>query len=287
MVFGLHTTKQFMDYCDQHKILVPCLPPHSSHLLQPLDVIVFQPFKYYHAEAVEATTRMGCGDFGKVEFHDKIDSIHQQTSKPSTIQSAFRATGLIPFNPSIVISKLKEVVPLITYAPAEHPGPSSSGIPLNIPSLRVQGEELLRHAKNMPREFQLHIKEVLQGGLVLAQSAALAKEHMENTQAAEQARSARRSIQNRRQVQKGGVLYASEARQMVKKREDLEVEKAEKQLVKAQNAKNKADKAARKPFLHDIKAAQKARCARVVAKSLRKCFHPPLDDPNYIWPPLV
>jgi len=204
--FRSHTTKQFIDYCDQYKIVVFCLPPDSSHLLQPLDVVVFQPFKHYHAEAVEAATWIGCSNFDKMEFLDKIDSIRQQIFKPSTIQSAFRAPGLIPFDSSIVISKLWEAVPLITYSPAEDPAPSSSGIPLNIPSLRVQGEELLHDDKNMPAEFQLRVKEVLQGGLALAQSGALAKKHMENTQAAEQARSARRSVQNRRQVQKGGVL---------------------------------------------------------------------------------
>jgi len=197
--------------------VVFCLPPHSSHLLQPLDVVVFHPFRHYHAEAVEAATRMGSGDFDKVKFLDKIHSICQQKFKPSTIQAAFRATGLIPFNPSIVISKLREAVSLITYSLAEDPSPSTSGIPLDIPSLRVQGEELLRDTKNMSPEFQLCLKEVLQGGLALSQSGALAKEHMENTLAAEQARSARRSVQNRRQVQKGGVLYASEARQMVKR----------------------------------------------------------------------
>jgi len=54
--FGSHCTKEFLDYCDQHKIIVFCLPPDSSHLLQPLDVVVFQPYKHYHAEAVEKAT---------------------------------------------------------------------------------------------------------------------------------------------------------------------------------------------------------------------------------------
>ena len=71
---------------------------------------------------------------------------------------------------------------------------------------------------------------------------------------------------------------------MVKRREHLEVEKAEKQLHKAQNPKKEADRAARKTFLDEIKAAHKARCARVVAKTSRKCFHLPLDDLNHIMP---
>ena len=106
--YGSHCTKEFIDYCDSHKVIPFCLPPHSSHLLQPLDVVVFQPYKHYHAEAVEAATRTGCGDFNKVEFLDRIDSIRQQTFKKSTITAAFRATGLIPYNPDIVISKLRE-----------------------------------------------------------------------------------------------------------------------------------------------------------------------------------
>jgi len=75
--FGSHLTKQFLDYCDHDKIIVFCLPPHTSHVLQPLDVVVFQPYKHYHAEAVEAATRLGCGEFDKAEFLDQIDAIRQ------------------------------------------------------------------------------------------------------------------------------------------------------------------------------------------------------------------
>ena len=104
--FGSHYTKEFIDYCDNYKIIPFCLSPHSSHLLQPLDVVVFQLYKHYHAEAVEAATRMSCGDFDKAKFLDRIDSIHQQTFKISTVQSGFKPTGLIPFNSDLVFSKL-------------------------------------------------------------------------------------------------------------------------------------------------------------------------------------
>jgi hypothetical protein len=35
------------------------LPPHTSHLLQPLDVRVFSVYKHWHSEAVEAATAIG------------------------------------------------------------------------------------------------------------------------------------------------------------------------------------------------------------------------------------
>ena len=234
--FGSHCTKQFIDYCDCHNIIVFCLPPHSSHLLQPLDVVVFQPYKHYHAEAVEAATRMGCGDFNKCEFLDQIHSIRQQTFKSTTVRSAFQANSLIPYNPGIVISKLREAVAPATI-PLTQFSSTPEGIPLTIASLRTQGNELLNEAQDMTPEFQHRLKLVLQGGLALAQSGVLAIEHMENTRAAEQLRSARSRAQSRRQVQKGGVLDASEARQMVKSRVDTEVEQRKRSCVRQRMSK--------------------------------------------------
>ena len=143
---------------------------------------------------------------------------------------------------------------------------ATGSIPLTISTLRAQGEELLLDAKDMSPDFQHRLKLVLQGGLALAQSGELAKEHMANTQAADQARSARRKAQNRRQTQNGGVIYASEAREKAKAREVTDVEKAEIALRRAQNAKKKADTTAHKPFLDEIKAAYQARCKRLAEK---------------------
>jgi len=177
-------------------------------------------------------------------------------------------TGLIPYNPDIVISKLREV-PIGQNLQAVPPPESIDDIPTTIASLRMQGEDLLGEARDMSPDFQERLKLVLQGGLVLAQTGALAIEHMENIRAADEARNARHRAHNRRQIQKGGVLYASEARQMVKTREDTEAEKAQKQLHKAQVAKKRIATAAHKPFLDEIKAAYKARCARQAQEKRR------------------
>jgi hypothetical protein len=40
---GSHLTMDFIEYCDQHKILLAVFPPHSTHTLQPLDVVMFKP----------------------------------------------------------------------------------------------------------------------------------------------------------------------------------------------------------------------------------------------------
>ena len=38
-----HGTFAFMDFCEKHRILVLCLPSHTTHALQPCDVGVFGP----------------------------------------------------------------------------------------------------------------------------------------------------------------------------------------------------------------------------------------------------
>jgi hypothetical protein len=40
---GSHVTMDFIEYCDQNKILLAIFPPHSTHTLQPLDVCMFKP----------------------------------------------------------------------------------------------------------------------------------------------------------------------------------------------------------------------------------------------------
>ena len=37
-----HLTIQFVQYCEIEKIILLHLPPHSTHFLQPLDVVIFQ-----------------------------------------------------------------------------------------------------------------------------------------------------------------------------------------------------------------------------------------------------
>jgi DDE superfamily endonuclease len=84
------------------------LPPHTSHIFQPLDVVLFQPFKHYHGKAVDYASRTGCGDFNKLEFLAAISSIRQQTFKKHSILSSFRQCGLVPFRPNIVLAKVQE-----------------------------------------------------------------------------------------------------------------------------------------------------------------------------------
>ena len=49
---GLHHIYKFLKFCDDHKIKVVAIPLYTTHLLQSLDVCVFQPLKHWHSKTV-------------------------------------------------------------------------------------------------------------------------------------------------------------------------------------------------------------------------------------------
>jgi transposase len=52
-----HISVEFINYCFDHDIWLLCLPPHTTHLLQPLDVGCFQPLKHWLGLAVDESIR--------------------------------------------------------------------------------------------------------------------------------------------------------------------------------------------------------------------------------------
>jgi hypothetical protein len=66
--YGSHMTYKFINFCKKNNIILYFLPLHTSHLLQPLDVGVFQAYKHWHSEAIEDATQTSYRKFIKVEF---------------------------------------------------------------------------------------------------------------------------------------------------------------------------------------------------------------------------
>ena len=42
----------FINYCDRHRILLLVFAPHATHVLQPLDVVLFAPLAAQYSAAV-------------------------------------------------------------------------------------------------------------------------------------------------------------------------------------------------------------------------------------------
>jgi hypothetical protein len=74
--------------------------------MQPLDVVVFQPFKHWYGKAVNQAYRTGAFKIDKMEFLHLIPDVRKRTFKETIIKAAFAETGLYPFNLKKVLNKL-------------------------------------------------------------------------------------------------------------------------------------------------------------------------------------
>jgi hypothetical protein len=65
---GSHVTASFVKFCMDSNIEVVLLPPHSSHLTQPLDVGIFSPLKQKMAEELVRILRYRVSNLQEFEW---------------------------------------------------------------------------------------------------------------------------------------------------------------------------------------------------------------------------
>lgn len=106
---GSHVTLKFLEWAQQHKILVAVYPPHSTHRLQPLDVGCFAPLATYYSQLLEQQTRLSEGQtrMTKRDFFKCFYPAWHQAFTVKNIASSWSKTGLFPFNPALVLDKLR------------------------------------------------------------------------------------------------------------------------------------------------------------------------------------
>ena len=99
---GAHITSKAIDIARENNIELLCLQPHSTHLLQPLDVRVFHLVKSNLAKAADRlgyqVTKISRGHMPNlINYSLNMLSLHD-------VQESFRLTGIYPFNPAIMNS---------------------------------------------------------------------------------------------------------------------------------------------------------------------------------------
>ena len=99
-------TPEFDLFCKEHLIITLCMPPHSSYLLQPLDVGCFAVLKRSYRRQIEGYMRNGVNHIDKEDFLTAYHITHIESMSLANIQSSFAAIGLTLYNPERVLSKL-------------------------------------------------------------------------------------------------------------------------------------------------------------------------------------
>lgn len=107
---GSHCTYEFLSVASQLDIIVLCLPPHSTHLTQPLDLVCFSIEKHYHSKAIEEHVRHGKDTFTKQTFLQVLQQIRKLTFIKANIMTAFTRAGIQPFDPRIILDGLSLIL---------------------------------------------------------------------------------------------------------------------------------------------------------------------------------
>ncbi|THU95545.1 DDE-domain-containing protein, partial [Dendrothele bispora CBS 962.96] len=120
-----HYTGGFLCYARTHDIVVVCYPSHSTHAYQGLDVVIFAVLKQRWTEICDDYERRTGQPVRKEIFLSLYGQAHVKAFTRENITSAFRATGIVPFNRDIISST--KMAPSLEHS-------SANELPLTLPT---------------------------------------------------------------------------------------------------------------------------------------------------------
>ncbi|XP_060553673.1 uncharacterized protein LOC132714771 [Ruditapes philippinarum] len=98
-----HVPPSLIEWAKERHLILFVLPAHTSHVLQPLDVAVFGPFKtFYYQECASFMQRNMGQIISRYDMAQLSCRANLKAMSPVNVQSAFRKTGILPLNRDIV-----------------------------------------------------------------------------------------------------------------------------------------------------------------------------------------
>ncbi|RAQ93873.1 putative transposase [Stemphylium lycopersici] len=197
-----HQSLEFQELCKENNIHTLCMPPHSSHLLQPLDVGCFSPLKRTYSREVESLMRNHINHITKLEFLPAFKAAFDQSFTPANICSAFRGAGLVPLQPEAVLLKVDVQLRTPTPPAALPEAPWVAQTPSNARELEAQSslirERMRQHKSSSPASIIEAIDQLKKGAEVMMLSAELMRDRISSLEKANSAASACRRRSKRR-----------------------------------------------------------------------------------------
>ncbi|KAF5724953.1 Fot5 transposase [Fusarium mundagurra] len=215
-----HHSTDFEIYCEENNIITLCMPPHSSHLLQPLDVGCFGPLKKAYGREIDHLIRRSITYISKTEFFPAFYNAFQAAITKENIKGGFRGAGLVPFDPEYVISKLD--VQLRTPTPAEEvTNPSTPWVPKTpqtVLEARSQSEYLQRrirrHKSSSPESILGALKSLAKGTTAIMHENTLLRAEIHDLREANEILSRRRRAKRTR-LQNRGSMTIQEGQDLI------------------------------------------------------------------------
>lgn len=91
-----------IDMAKENHVAIVCLPPHSTHKMQPLDVGFMAPFKTYYAQEIETWLRNNPGrTVPNTIICSLFGTAYERAATMEISVNSFRKTGLFPYNRNV------------------------------------------------------------------------------------------------------------------------------------------------------------------------------------------
>ena len=120
-----HISLTLADWAKKRNVIPFVLPPHSSHLTQPLDVGVFGPFKnMYNRECATFMQKHPGLCITKYDIVSLTCSPYLKSLSPQNLISAFRKTGICPFDNKAILPD--ETAPSAIYVVDDSTAPGTN-----------------------------------------------------------------------------------------------------------------------------------------------------------------
>ena len=199
-----HQSWDFKQYCLDNKILTLCMPSHSSHILQPLDVVCFSPLKRDYSRRVRDLARKRVFHINKEGFLLAFKDAFFSVFTTDNCKAAFEASGLVPMDPDRVLDRLNVRIrtppqPLLLETPWQSKTPSNSF------EFSSQSKLISKKFTQSPNSAQQAYAQLVRGGnslLVQFNLQAARIKELEEQLAVQ----TKRKTRKRKQIQKGGTL---------------------------------------------------------------------------------
>jgi hypothetical protein len=192
---GSHTTPEFTSFCEDNNIVLLWMPPHTSHMLQPLDVGCFGPLKQAFSKRTQGLIRNHIFHIDKSTFIATLYAAHIDAITSNNIRAGFRGSGLHPFDPSVVLSTLDP-----TFSSPSRPlsqGSWYTKTPKTTQEVDQQAtlikRRLERHQSSSPTPIFEALDQLSKGAHMIAASAALLQLRVTDLEAANTAMHVRKS----------------------------------------------------------------------------------------------
>lgn len=221
-----HHSTEFELFCKEHKIITLCMPSHSSHILQPLDVGCFGPLKKAYGKEIEVLMRAGITHITKADFLPAFRAAFKAAMTDKNIQGAFRGAGLIPFDPKSVLSRLdiRPRTPLAVEEATELPRLWVPKTPNNPTEATSQTDYIKKrishHQGSSPTSILSAVDQITKGTCGIMHKLALLKSEVEQLRKANALLSKRRRARKTR-LRQGGSMTIDEG-QAIKDQNDVE-----------------------------------------------------------------